>query len=106
MFPGANGIQVSVVQYGATNSQEVSWNDEQGKSNLLNLVERIPRRAAAAPALGNGHTSKHTHNDADTCCLTALPIFRFSPAVRRADGHFVSQRRKSRCVQGCSDAGD
>uniref|UniRef100_H3DPH5 von Willebrand factor n=1 Tax=Tetraodon nigroviridis TaxID=99883 RepID=H3DPH5_TETNG len=50
---GANGIQVSVVQYGATNSQEVTWKDEQTKPNLLNLVERIPRRTAAAPALGS-----------------------------------------------------
>lgn len=58
IFPGTNGTQVSVVQYGATNSQEVTWKDEQGKPNLLNLVERIPRRTAAAPALGIGHASK------------------------------------------------
>ncbi|XP_073328335.1 von Willebrand factor [Pagrus major] len=50
---GLNGTLVSVVQYGDTNTAELTWKDEQSKSHLLNLVERIPSRAAAAPALGS-----------------------------------------------------
>ncbi|XP_035498752.2 von Willebrand factor isoform X2 [Scophthalmus maximus] len=50
---GPNGTQVSVVQYGDTNTVELTWKDEQSKSHLLNLVERIPRRTTAAPALGS-----------------------------------------------------
>lgn len=60
MPPGTNATQVSVVQYGATNTEEVSWNAEQQKANLLRLVEDIPRRTAAAPALGIGRASKGT----------------------------------------------
>lgn len=59
MFPGTNGTQVSVVQYGAANTEEVTWRMEQQKANLLHLVEDIPRRTSAAPALGIGHGSKH-----------------------------------------------
>eukprot|EP00066_Takifugu_rubripes_P015898 XP_011605164.1 PREDICTED: von Willebrand factor isoform X1 [Takifugu rubripes] len=50
---GTNGTQVSVVQYGAANTEEVMWRTEQRKANLLHLVEDIPRRTAAAPALGS-----------------------------------------------------
>ncbi|GAA6225493.1 von Willebrand factor-like [Lates japonicus] len=50
---GLNGTQVSVVQYGKTNMAELTWKDEQSKSHLLNLVESISSRTAAAPALGS-----------------------------------------------------
>lgn len=50
---------MSVVQYGAANTEEVMWRAEQQKANLLHLVEDIPRRTAAAPALGIEHGSKH-----------------------------------------------
>ncbi|XP_027128551.1 von Willebrand factor [Larimichthys crocea] len=50
---GLNGTQVSVVQYGDTNTAELTWKDEQSKSHLLNLVESIPSRTTAAPALGS-----------------------------------------------------
>uniref|UniRef100_A0A4W6D791 von Willebrand factor n=1 Tax=Lates calcarifer TaxID=8187 RepID=A0A4W6D791_LATCA len=50
---GLNGTQVSVVQYGKTNMAELTWKDEQSKSHLLNLVESIPSRTAAAPTLGS-----------------------------------------------------
>eukprot|EP00064_Thunnus_orientalis_P004368 superscaffoldBa00000394_g4379 len=50
---GLNGTQVSVVQYGHTNTAELTWKDEQSKSHLLNLVESIPSRTTAAPALGS-----------------------------------------------------
>lgn len=53
MFAGRNGTQVSVVQYGDTNTAEFTWKDEQSKSHLLYLVERIPSRTATAPALGS-----------------------------------------------------
>lgn len=55
MFAGLTGTQVSVVQYGDTNTAEVTWKDEQSKSHLLNLVESIPSRTTAAPALGSGY---------------------------------------------------
>lgn len=55
MFAGLNGTQVSVVQYGDTNKAELTWKDEQSKSHLLNLVERIPSRTTrTVPALGSG----------------------------------------------------
>lgn len=60
MLPGASATQVSVVQYGATNTEEVKWSAEQRKANLLRLVEDIPRRTAAAPALGIGRASEGT----------------------------------------------
>ncbi|XP_053283367.1 von Willebrand factor isoform X1 [Pleuronectes platessa] len=50
---GLNGTQVSVVQYGDTNTAELTWKEEQSKSQLLNLVESIPSRTGAAPALGS-----------------------------------------------------
>lgn len=56
MCAGLNGTQVSVVQYGDTNRAELTWKDEQSKSHLLSLVERIPRRTTAAPALGGGYS--------------------------------------------------
>lgn len=55
MFAGLNGTHVSVVQYGDTNKAELTWKDEQSKSNLLNLVERIPSRTTrTVPTLGSG----------------------------------------------------
>ncbi|KAK9516736.1 hypothetical protein VZT92_024651 [Zoarces viviparus] len=50
---GLSGTQVGVVQYGDTNTAELTWKDEQSKSQLLNLVGSIPSRTAAAPALGS-----------------------------------------------------
>ncbi|XP_072241877.1 von Willebrand factor [Leuresthes tenuis] len=50
---GPNGTQVSVVQYGETNTAELTWKDQQRKSDLLQLVESIPSRSSAAPALGS-----------------------------------------------------
>lgn len=54
LFAGQNGTEVSVVQYGDTNTAEFTWKDEQSKSHLLNMVASIPRRTTAAPALGRG----------------------------------------------------
>uniref|UniRef100_A0A8D0ARC9 von Willebrand factor n=1 Tax=Sander lucioperca TaxID=283035 RepID=A0A8D0ARC9_SANLU len=48
---GLNGTQVSVVQYGDTNTADLTWKDEQSKSHLMNLVDSIPSRTTAAPAL-------------------------------------------------------
>ncbi|XP_037308269.2 von Willebrand factor [Pungitius pungitius] len=49
---GLNGTKVSVVQYGDTNTAELTWKGEQSKSQLLDLVGSIPSRTSAAPALG------------------------------------------------------
>nr|XP_019934117.1 PREDICTED: von Willebrand factor [Paralichthys olivaceus] len=50
---GLNGTQVSVVQYGDTNTAELTWKDERSKSHLLNRVESIRSRTTAASALGS-----------------------------------------------------
>ncbi|XP_068458313.1 von Willebrand factor [Clinocottus analis] len=50
---GMNGTQVSVVQYGDTNTAELTWKDEQSKTQLKNLVGSLPSRTAGAPALGS-----------------------------------------------------
>ncbi|KAM3870572.1 von Willebrand factor [Diretmus argenteus] len=50
---GMNATQVSVVQYGDSNTPEVIWKEEQSKSHLLNLVDSIQSRTTAAPALGS-----------------------------------------------------
>ncbi|XP_010783151.1 von Willebrand factor isoform X2 [Notothenia coriiceps] len=50
---GLNGTRVSVLQYGVTNTAELTWKEEQSKPHLLKLVERIPSRTSAAPALGS-----------------------------------------------------
>uniref|UniRef100_A0A3Q1AV12 von Willebrand factor n=1 Tax=Amphiprion ocellaris TaxID=80972 RepID=A0A3Q1AV12_AMPOC len=50
---GQNTTHVSVVQYGDTNTAEITWKNEQSKSELLKLVESIPSRTTAAPALGS-----------------------------------------------------
>uniref|UniRef100_A0A8C4DJ53 von Willebrand factor n=1 Tax=Dicentrarchus labrax TaxID=13489 RepID=A0A8C4DJ53_DICLA len=42
---GLNSTQVSVVQYGQTNTAELTWKDEQTKSHLLSLVESMPSSA-------------------------------------------------------------
>ncbi|MEQ2275343.1 hypothetical protein XENORESO_002286, partial [Xenotaenia resolanae] len=47
------GTQVSLFQYGDTNTAEFMWNNHQSKSGLLKLVESIPRRTTGAPALGS-----------------------------------------------------
>uniref|UniRef100_A0A673AE74 von Willebrand factor n=1 Tax=Sphaeramia orbicularis TaxID=375764 RepID=A0A673AE74_9TELE len=47
-----NGTQVSVVQYGESNTLELPWKHEQSKSRLLSQVDSIPSRPSAAPALG------------------------------------------------------
>lgn len=54
LFAGLNGTQVSVVQYGDKNKAEFTWKDEQSKSRLLSLVERLPSRTAAVSTLGRG----------------------------------------------------
>lgn len=54
ILTGPNGIYISVAQYGDTNKVEFTWRDEQTKSQLLSLVERIPRRTSTVPALGSG----------------------------------------------------
>ncbi|XP_047237405.1 von Willebrand factor [Girardinichthys multiradiatus] len=50
---GPAGTQVSLFQYGDTNTAEFMWNNHQSKSGLLKLVESIPRRTTGAPALGS-----------------------------------------------------
>ncbi|XP_068596007.1 von Willebrand factor [Brachionichthys hirsutus] len=50
---GGNGTQVSVVQYGDTNTAEFTWKEEQSKSHLLATLKQIPSRMPAAPALGS-----------------------------------------------------
>lgn len=99
-----------MVQYGDTNTAEFTWKDEQSKSHLLNLVENIPRRATAAPALGSGYIYKlicaHIEARAHSHTLTVLSVCRVSTAVCRADIHLASQWWKSRRTQGCGDAGD
>ncbi|CAL8374175.1 unnamed protein product [Arctogadus glacialis] len=52
---GPNMTQVGVVQYGSAPSPtaEVTWEDVQSTSNLLNLIEDIHSRTVTAPALGS-----------------------------------------------------
>lgn len=50
---GLSGTLVSVVQYGDTNTAEFLWGDQQSKSDLLRMVERITTRTPAAPKLGS-----------------------------------------------------
>ncbi|KAM9854763.1 von Willebrand factor [Aulostomus maculatus] len=50
---GQNGTQVSVVQCGDTCTAELTWKEEQSQSHLLKLVDTIPKRTTAAPALGS-----------------------------------------------------
>ncbi|KAM3608632.1 uncharacterized protein V6R79_002011 [Siganus canaliculatus] len=50
---GKNDTQVMVIQYGDTNNAEFTWKDEQSKPHLLSLVDQIPSRTTAAPALGS-----------------------------------------------------
>lgn len=62
MRAGLNDTQVSVVQYGDTNTADLTWKDEQSKSHLLERVESITTRTTAAPALGSGYMMcAHTH---------------------------------------------
>ncbi|XP_060891247.1 von Willebrand factor [Labrus mixtus] len=51
---GPSGTQVAVVQYGDTNTAELTWKDAQSQSRLLKLVENIQTRTtASAPTLGS-----------------------------------------------------
>ncbi|XP_042351593.1 von Willebrand factor [Plectropomus leopardus] len=50
---GLNGTQVSVVQYGETSTSEITWKNDQSKSDLLDLVESIPSMHATGSALGS-----------------------------------------------------
>lgn len=54
MCAGPNGTLVSVVQYGDPTTAEFTWAYQQSKSDLPRLVESIPTRTPAAPALGKG----------------------------------------------------
>uniref|UniRef100_A0A3Q3M4R4 von Willebrand factor n=1 Tax=Labrus bergylta TaxID=56723 RepID=A0A3Q3M4R4_9LABR len=51
---GLSGTQVAVVQYGDTNTVELTWKDAQSQSRLLKLVESIQMRTTtSAPTLGS-----------------------------------------------------
>lgn len=50
---GLHDTQVSVVQYGKTNTVELTWKDQQRRSELLKLLDHIPSRASSPPALGS-----------------------------------------------------
>ncbi|KAM8861778.1 von Willebrand factor [Synchiropus picturatus] len=50
---GPKGTHIGVIQYGDSNTAELSWKEEQSTSRLLDLVNRIPNRKAAASALGS-----------------------------------------------------
>ncbi|NP_001265809.1 von Willebrand factor precursor [Oryzias latipes] len=50
---GLNGTQVSVIQYGDTNTVELWWRDHQSKTKLQEILEKAPSRTTAAPALGS-----------------------------------------------------
>ncbi|XP_054631168.1 von Willebrand factor isoform X2 [Dunckerocampus dactyliophorus] len=50
---GLKGTQVSVIQYGDTTTMEFTWKEDQSKSHLLSLVDDIPKRRTATPALGS-----------------------------------------------------
>lgn len=74
---------MSLAQYGDTNTAEFTWKNQQSKSNLLKLVDSIPSRVSAAPALGSHQqTIMHTHikADAHTHCglMSAGSALRFA----------------------------
>ncbi|XP_061630178.1 von Willebrand factor isoform X1 [Phyllopteryx taeniolatus] len=50
---GSNRTQVSMIQYGDTITTEFTWVEEQIKSHLIRLVDKIPSRRTAPPALGS-----------------------------------------------------
>ncbi|XP_072290554.1 von Willebrand factor [Eucyclogobius newberryi] len=49
---GPKDTHISLVQYGERNTAEITWKQEQSKSQLLNLVDRVPSRTTAALQLG------------------------------------------------------
>ncbi|MGH0133630.1 UNVERIFIED_CONTAM: hypothetical protein FKN15_075999 [Acipenser sinensis] len=49
---GANGTHLAVLQYGRSNSLEVSWVDRQSKENLISSVNLMQQREAAPTRLG------------------------------------------------------
>ncbi|CAL9695336.1 unnamed protein product [Knipowitschia caucasica] len=49
---GPKDTYFSLSQYGERNTAEISWKQEQSKDQLLNLVDRVPRRTPATPQLG------------------------------------------------------
>lgn len=106
---GPTGALVSVVQYGDTNNVELNWKDEQSKSQLLSLVERIPRRPSTGtrPAIGTV-LRKRPHGcsikDTDTHSLAALHTDRLGSEVRCANRHLAGQRGQSRSAESCGDA--
>ncbi|MGH0173646.1 UNVERIFIED_CONTAM: hypothetical protein FKN15_066132 [Acipenser sinensis] len=50
---GANGTHLAVLQYGRSNSLEVSWVDRQSKENLISSVNLMQQREAAPTRLGD-----------------------------------------------------
>ncbi|XP_041111290.1 von Willebrand factor-like [Polyodon spathula] len=50
---GANGTHLAVLQYGRSNSLEVSWVDRQNKESLLTSVNLMQQREAAPTRLGD-----------------------------------------------------
>uniref|UniRef100_H3AU93 von Willebrand factor n=1 Tax=Latimeria chalumnae TaxID=7897 RepID=H3AU93_LATCH len=54
--PGNNGTQISVVQYGKTNTLEISWTDLQNKESLLDKVDAIQQRQAGLSRIGEALT--------------------------------------------------
>lgn len=97
-----------MVQYGDKNKAEFTWKDEQSKSHLLNLVERIPSRATAVSTLGRVQIKQRVQTFARTHVSSPLSLSacRFRSAFRRANSRLPSQRGKGWCGQGCGDAGD
>ncbi|XP_067090003.1 von Willebrand factor [Osmerus mordax] len=51
---GQNDTQVGVVLYGKSSTVGVSWKEEQSRTHLLDLVDKLPRKTTTAPALGAG----------------------------------------------------
>ncbi|MGH0135907.1 UNVERIFIED_CONTAM: hypothetical protein FKN15_060350 [Acipenser sinensis] len=49
----ANGTHLAVLQYGRSNSLEVSWVDRQSKENLISSVNLMQQREAAPTRLGD-----------------------------------------------------
>ncbi|XP_006633894.3 von Willebrand factor [Lepisosteus oculatus] len=49
---GPTGTQVSVLQYGDTNTIDVTWRDRQSRENLVRLVDAMSKRKATSTRLG------------------------------------------------------
>ncbi|XP_028306519.1 von Willebrand factor isoform X2 [Gouania willdenowi] len=50
---GPNRTQVSILQYGDTNTAELTWKHEQSKQGLLKSLESLESKAGSAPTLGS-----------------------------------------------------